>query len=503
LWSSGKIPSWRGHARGWLWWPTADGGPPSTWQEAAGRRGAAGLVVDGEDAILHTCGLGLQELYTRRLGDALYFATRVDPLLAIDDSRLHTDWQAWASTLALGAPMGEATPFREVRRMTAATAWNANRERLRIVRFEPHWLAIEPDARASVDDVYDILKEHVPRPGWRRPIIVTLSGGWDSRLLAAIARPIGLARAPTAWTTSPDDGYDEDVEFSRPVATALRLHHRIVIPDADAYRTEHTAVFDRVQHQTHLHTWLMPLARELHNEPGALLDGLGGEILLRTTTFVDEVASEAPAGGRRDLLWTRLAAGRLDQREWYAPGVAAQFEEASRESFGQAISGVYEHPEGATLSVLLTRTARVIATSPLCVFAPESDIRLPFLHPSLIAAALSVPIRKKAKGQFYRDLLRAVAGREVAELPSTNDHLPHPAAGPRRQTQPSALAELVAPIAADDTVRALLGLQLLPALDDAGERVRICTFNGPRTVLQWACMLADWRRKYAGVLAAE
>jgi hypothetical protein len=503
LWSSTAVPTWRattGH--GWLWSPLAHGPAPQSWQDAAELRVAAGLVVEGRTATLHTCNLGLQELYTRRVGGALYYATRIAPLLAICDTYLHTDWSAWASVLAVGAPVGDATPFQEVRRMVAGTAWRASGQSIRRITFEPTWLAAEPNEPVDVAGLIRALSEQIPLMSrWRRTA-VTLSGGWDSRLLGALAVQRSR-RAPLAWTTSPDDGHDQDVALSKPVAQALGMTHRVLVPDLDAWRSERAVVFDRVQHQTWLHTWLMPLARQIHHHREPLLDGLAGDVLLKSLFVDEEVLAPASPAGRRDVLWTRLSGGRLHIRDWFAPGVAARLEEASRAAFAGVVKGLDGRPAASTLSVLLTRTARVIAASPLCLFAPEVDVRLPFVHPSVIGAALRVPIPTKIGGGYYRELLLAAAGPAVAGLPSTNDPGPRPRTGPRRQTEPAALAAMAAEIAADEIVRALLGPQLLPALTDPQARAKICSYNGPRATLQWASMFAHWRATYGSRLAPE
>src|SRR5215207_6076142 len=110
---------------GFFWGSLADGAPPTSWHSAAEARLAAGLFVSEHEAVLHGDALGMQELYVRRLGAACYFSVRIEPLLALDDSPLHTDWSAWADILALTCPVGEATQFQEVRRIGAAAAMRA------------------------------------------------------------------------------------------------------------------------------------------------------------------------------------------------------------------------------------------------------------------------------------------------------------------------------------------------------------------------------------------
>lgn len=502
LWSSSPLPGWRTEAAsGWFWSPLADGVPPGSWASASEGRLAGGLALDGTAAILHTCALGVQDLYTSDVNGALYFATDIDPLLAVIDGPLHSDWSAWASILAIGGPIGPETPFEEVRRMEAATGIRVDGGQRGVVSFEPSWLAVEPTG-CEPSDVVDAVRAHVPSARGFQRTAVTLSGGWDSRLLAALAAK--RSRRPLlGWTTSTDDGYEHDVPLSRPVAAALGMKHRVFIQDADAYRTECVPVFERLQHQTPMHTCFMPLARRIARRSEPLLDGLAGDTLLRG--FDAEIHETTSVDAQREALWTSIAIGdgRLVET-WFAPGVAARLKDASRESFAAATRAFDGHPSGPRLAYLATRTVRGVAQAPLRLFGPETDVRMPFLHPDVITIAQRVPLATIHNGAFYRRILDVAMGDGVGALPSSND--PDTYSGgarlPRRQRHPLALSEMIARITADDTVAGLLGKELQPALDDVNARDRICTFNGPRSTLQWASMLAHWRKKYAHRLSA-
>lgn len=502
LFASDSVPAWHSPGgEGWFWSPFSKGKQPQSWQDAAENGGAAGLVIEARSVTLHTCSLGLQELYTRTLDGAIYFATRIEPLLSVSQLLVHTDWPAWASILALGAPIGDTTPFQEVRRMTPASAWRATDSGIHRLSFTPVWL--DPVAgEAGVNDLLQALHDEVPAMRGLRRSAVTLSGGWDSRLLGAIARSRSW-RAPLAWTTSPDDGIDEDISLSKPVASALDMEHRIVVQGKNAWQEERMTVLERVQYQTWLHTWLMPLARKIHSRREPLLDGLAGGVLLKSSFVDQETTAQTSVKQRQEVLWKRLCGGRLRESAWYAPGLAAEFEQSTRQHFMEVVAGLSDHPAAMTLSVLFTRTTRAIACSPLWLFGPEVGVQLPFVRPSVLATALRVPVGAKIGGGFYRELLSKAAGTAVGGLPSTNDPGARSPASMRRQTQPDALSGMMTAIMADEKVRALLGPQLLPALKDATLRSKICSNNGPRSAFQWASMLALWRARYSSKLAPE
>ncbi|GAA2170586.1 hypothetical protein GCM10010403_49530 [Glycomyces rutgersensis] len=102
---------------------------------------SAGVEINRQYAAVHTDALGMQDLYYRRIGEAVYSTGHIDPLVGTGNAKLHINWGAWASTLAMTAPIGEDTPFEEIRRLPAASAWVRRDSGLRLESFEPSWMA--------------------------------------------------------------------------------------------------------------------------------------------------------------------------------------------------------------------------------------------------------------------------------------------------------------------------------------------------------------------------
>ncbi|NUR50236.1 MAG: hypothetical protein HOV71_19085 [Hamadaea sp.] len=484
-----------GESRGFFWGDLAESAPPSSWTSVAEQRLAAGLELGRDNAVLHTDGLGLQDLYVRRHGGAVYFSVRIDPLLDIVDGGLRTDWTAWSSIAGVTAPLADTTPFLEIRRMQAATAWRAEPHRVEALTFEPGWLGCEPNGKVTPADAADIVASHVE--GARRQAAITLSGGWDSRLLAILAR---RRRRLIAWTTSNDDGRDRDIDYAQRVARALRMKHRVFLPGADAWLDEHSAVRQRLNYQTTHHVWIMPLVRALHERQEEFLDGLAGDVLFKSLFVSQEVANAPSAEHQRRLLWNSLEQKRLQQRGLLAPGVAAAFEDRSRASLDDAVSRFAGHPAASTLGVLHTRTARAIGSSAQWLLAPEVNVRLPFVHPTVIAAALRVPLTAKIGGGFYRDMLHA-ANPAVAALPSTNDPVkPTGTRAQRRQANLPALTAMAQAIRGDQATLMLLAPDMRQALKDPDALALIGRSSAGLRTLQWASLLGEWRTRYASRL---
>lgn len=482
-----------------IWGSLADGSEPVSWEDAAENRLAAGVEARRDGAVLHTCALGLQDVYVRRVDDAIYFATRIEPLLHIVPGRVNPDPVAWASIITLGFPAWDATPFLEVRRLAPATAWRAHGSSITPLSFEPDYLDAEPNGRIVPADMTERVAAHLPPPRKLSRTNWTLSGGWDSRLLAGLAARSGGSR--TAWTTSPDDGRDSDIALSRPVAAALGMRHHVVEPGPEAWVEHVDQMRERSEYQTWMHTWLVPLANKLHHVRGPVIDGLGGDVLLKSL-FVDAdvAAAEAPEQVRAGL-WRSLSRGRVTLPGMLAEESATAIEGTARAAFNAAISYLDGHGAAPALAVLLTRTARGVASSPLHLFAPECDVRVPFMHPEVVETALRVPVESKLDGGYYRQMLYVAAGDRVAGLPSTNDPGPKPPIGHRRAATEKAVALMAEAIYSDNDVARHVGPRLAELLTSEG-RTKLQSRSGALALLHALTTLAVWRQRYAAVLTS-
>ncbi len=499
LWSSGEPESWSDGSRsGYLWWPAAGGLPqPRSWQESSERRLAAGLVLDPDGVVLHTDALGLNELDVRRVGDALYFSVRQDPLVELDGSPLHVDWPAWASLLMMTTPIGDQTLFSEIKHLEPATAWRAAGGRLERLGFEPSWLAAEPDRPPSPEEMVELVAAAIPRRAG--PVAIGLSGGWDSRLLASLVSRRPESRL-TAWTTSTDDGLDLDITCASAVAETLGLPHHLVTPGPESWLEEHGEVRLRTQYQTLHHGWAMPYARAVHGLRGPLIDGCLGDALLRSRGDHAEVPLAASHEQARKISWDVMTGHAPRHEQIWAPGVVDVLADLSLSAFHQVMRPVEGHHAMPVLARLVSH--RGVFASAAWLLGPEAEVWLPFVHPDVIAGSLRVPLAERKDHAYYLAMLAHGAG-EVAALPSTNDPGAKPEAGPRRTTSPAALASLAGDIAGSEEVRALLGPRLLAALGDPELRARQARWTGPLYVLQWASMLARWQARYRSRLAWE
>ncbi len=481
---------------GWTWAPVAETGPMAQdWRGAADEHLRAGFWSEERGYRLHTDALGLQDLYVREHRGALYFATRASLLTGLSDELLHVDWDAWGASLAFCAPVGSATGFREIRRATAGASWSV--DAAGTVRREAHvpgWLQGSPRRPARRREVLAAIADGLPR-SWARTA-VPLSGGWDSRLLAAL-HASSSRRRPVAWTIAPDDGRSDDVQLARPVARALRLRHHIVTPERTSWADAQRRTLARTEHETWLHGWLLPLAEQARGS-SAVIDGLAGDVLLKNLFMSCDFSGLDPSRPPPEAVWRSLGGRRL--QTGLAPAMHTQWMSSTRDDVAHLVRRWEGHHAAATVVRLMARTFRAIVLSPARLFEPETRVYLPFVTPAAMSAALSVPVERKHGGRYYRRLL-AQAHADVGRLPSTNDPGRPPPVDPAR-TSPHALEALLAAIRRDEVVCALLSEEVRRRLSSPAEVTAVLR-GATYPLLAWAAMLADWRRAHRDRISTD
>lgn len=455
------------------------------WRALSEAAGLAGLTKRPDGWCLFTDSLGLHPVYHRTIGDITYFASNID-LLVIEEP-LTADWEAWASTMVLGATIGQSTAFREIRRLQAASGLIVNRHGVAAVNYEPDWFSYQ--GAGTPAQLIETLEHALPDIGTPAPADIPISGGWDSRLLAGLAVE-KFPRRLRSWTTGQDDGRELDLAFAPDVAEALRLRHKIVRQPASGWPELAIEARSRMQYETWMHVWLIPLARVLHRRSVGVIDGLAGDVLVKGL-FVDRHLLGLGSAERLDLAFQRIG-GRADRfLPFMRPDIAESVVGSARAAF-QRVAERYEgHINQVALAVLNTRTSRAISLAPLRLFGPETKVWMPYVHPRFMGISLAIDPHVKLDGALSRELLRLVAP-SIAELPSTNDSGRKPARTLRRLSgSPEAVSWMVETILASESARSLFHHSAIDEMQEGLLTADRAGFEGIK-VLQAASLLAEW-----------
>ncbi|MEV0234268.1 asparagine synthetase B family protein [Nonomuraea sp. NPDC050786] len=415
LFSSAPLPPYHRAGNAYAFsWGERKPAEADDWMAVAETYETPGLIGDGEHVTLHAGALGLVDVYYVRHGDAVYFSSLIQPLLSLVP--IEIDWSAWASIIQVTFPLGEATPYAEVKRLPGSSALVWRHGRVAAERRLPRWLRTEPyESWISPGEIVELLHE-VYEDYDGRKLLVPVSGGYDSRLLASVAKARGMD--VESWTTSPDDGTDTDIAFARSITRELGITHRVITQDAADYPDDAVEVARRLEYLTPHHAWYAPFAKEVHGAGRILVDGLAGGPLLKNF-MVSGAALEARTQAERSAAVLGSLSLGAPSQPFLSKAAAQWMEETVREQFAAATSMLHGHRAELPLSVLHTRTVRGIARSAVNLVGPEASFAAPFIDPRFFDAALSVGVARKDKGRFYREVLHA-ANPRVAALPSTN-----------------------------------------------------------------------------------
>jgi hypothetical protein len=482
---------------GWTWGASGKRpvGSGHDWLGVAETYETPGLVDTPGEVTLHTGAFGLVDVYYLAEGDAIYFAGLIEPLLALARQPYEVNWDAWAAILTLTYPLLEDTPYRQIKRLPGATAlsWSRGGRRLRADKRAPRWVREEPfDRGVTGGDIVALLHDAL-KPYDR--LLVPVSGGYDSRLLASVA--VAQRKDVESWTTSPDDGLDNDLDFARYITRELGIPHRIIPQHAGKYPEEALYVARRLEYLTSHHAWYGPFARAVHEAGRPIVDGLAGGPLMKNFLITADAVGAGTTAGRHQAMLSALTTSDPHipvigeaARGWMDASVGT--------AFAQATSMLRGHRSELPLSVLHTRTARGIARSPVNLVGPEVTPVFPFLHPEFFDAALSVPVARKEGGKFYREILRA-ANPRVAALPSTNGALPHRRV-PLRSNGPVAREWNHRLLLRTATVPGLLSPQMLDVIDAGPDALTAFGSWNSRFWLRGVVLFGAWLDDFEGRL---
>jgi len=463
--------------------------------EGAAEAGLTGLVAEGRKRYLHTSLNGLAPVYWMEEGGAIYFASRIDPLVRTSTRPLSIDWEAWAATLSLRYPLGERTPFAQVRRLpNFATLRRRLGGRARPQTHTWPWTEVEPrtPVPAAADRVVSELERNLATV--EGDVLCPLSGGRDSRILfVALARE---GRIASAITTSDDEGDTHEEGFAGPVAAAFGIPHERLQPVAADYAADWEERARRVEYQFVDHAWLVPVARRVEGVSAPIPDGFGIDVFFCAGRhfYTEETLDTANPQRAAQALFGTLRRYGVGSRA-LTEDFRGPLESSAWSQFRAATARFEGHPSQPILSLYATRSVRGVSTYSTGLLGEGATMLMPGVAAGVAGAALEVDPHEKLGGTLYDAVLEKL-GPPAGMFPSTTDaprrapHLPRRwRSGPALEMYRRSLAEgPLAPHIAPD----LRGWLDAPAgVELAGDL---------RTGMEAVSMLHAWWRRYRDVL---
>jgi hypothetical protein len=332
-------------------------------------------------------------------------------------------------------PLGQRTPFAEIRRLAQHSILSRRGGRTRVESPPWPWTAVHPDRSpsAAANAAIEALRESIrPLEG---DVICPLSGGRDSRILLLLLAE--HERAGAALTVGDDAGGRREEDLATPVAAALGVPHEVLAPTAAEYPGDWALRAERVEHQFVDHAWLAPLARRLEGVRAPVMDGFALDVWMQSGNRFYNPESLEPGIRGRDLLFDRLR--RYGKAELaLAEPLREPVVERVREQFLAQVEPYTDHPSQALLSLYATRSMRGVGRYPVGLLGHRASVHVPGAADAFVRAALSADPREKAPHRMYDHILERF-GR-VGAMPTTNDAPWREPTLPRRWRSDPALA---------------------------------------------------------------
>ncbi len=412
----------RGRRRGFAWSERVDepdGAGLKSWEDAATAVAACGLVADGRRRYVHSTVSGAAALYFLEERDAVYFASTVDALARTASRTLSIDWEAWAAILTIHYPLGDTTPFAEIRRLEpyATLEWRQGRTRVSHGRWP--WAEVEP--RLSVSDgapaVVEAARAAIERlpPG---PLACPLTGGLDSRLCAGLLAE--RRRNEVTTLTIVDGPTDDEARAAAGVADALGLPHRTVTGVPADYWPELSERAFRVDYQFVRPPGMMSALVPLRGA-GVVVDGFGFDTLAAPggRTFTPEMLDPGGGGTVGSALWRKVKELHLNGTPATLRGHVARVLWASTRRQYHAESQRFRgHPARFLLTHWRTRQVRAVALNPFAVLGRALPVATPLAEDLVARSALAISPPSKWDFKLYLAAFDAIDER-LARLPST------------------------------------------------------------------------------------
>jgi hypothetical protein len=351
----------------------------------------------------------------------LAFASDLRAIPATGLPTLRVNWPAVNTFLHFGHLLGTQTLFEGAFRLPPAgvLTFTAND-----VHLEQYWrlrdLPVRDtmSAEEGVEGCVELFRQAIGRRLGASPArhIVTLSGGQDSRHIAAELHRQGVGF--TSYTVSESVLANETLA-SR-VARTLGFPHEVVRVPTEGFLTHYwPRAHALVDYETDLHQWILPLVDHLPDEPHINFDGIVGDVCL-SDLFLNTDVYRLGREGRFD----QLAHGVLGRAHWlpiYHPSIARHLDrgrlyETVRAEF-EAFAG---HPNIISFTVMTGRTTRAIPLFAFKLLSEKAESFYPFADNDYFDFAMSIPPEHKLDARMHRRVLDR-AYPELRDIPTTKE----------------------------------------------------------------------------------
>ncbi|HIC84921.1 MAG TPA: hypothetical protein EYP06_01305, partial [Desulfobacterales bacterium] len=273
----------------------------------------ASFEGEKSELILVTDALSLSPIYWLGSPEFLVFSSRQTFLRIFLGESFEPDLQAAMEYLVIGHLLGSKSLIRGVELLAPGSMLTYRQGRISIKRYvdlalgSPQSITLEE----AVGRVLEFLRSKVNsyfQLNGNTAVASFLSGGWDSRLLAALIKEAG--RLEVTFTTQQQVRLQgrliSEKAIAKEVSQLLGVENRFILPQyrSPQNRVKRAALLD---YTTWFHDWAFSMTQHVPTAKYLLADGLLGDILLRGLYVFQELEESQQKGMERCAeIFTRL-----------------------------------------------------------------------------------------------------------------------------------------------------------------------------------------------------
>lgn len=359
---------------------------------------------------------GIKKLFYFKNDISFTVSDDISSIMNFHNEKFHTNFEAWCEIATIGYTLGNKTVTREIVALyrTEVITLNLSEwavsslyyDRLRDIKIDPS-IAYDDALQNVIGLLDDSLQEVLTRYSDCEKI-VTLSGGWDSRLLSAMLKRKGVSFKTK--TANLDTGNSKDYSYAKLAAEYLDVENQFVDLDSDYFERELEDYLCEVDFSSTLHPWLKNFLDKVNIAPKSVnFDGLGGDNLLRAGNVIIEYQTT-------DELYRKLKV--------YSPHnsvtwpINRTMENIVKKNIAEECLRYASCDNSFLFFIIDNRYMRNISYS-IKIQNKKMQSVTPFLYRPLVEYILSLPVEVRYSENFYPDIMERVCPG-LSQVISTN-----------------------------------------------------------------------------------
>jgi asparagine synthetase B (glutamine-hydrolysing) len=370
---------------------------------------------------------GMRPMYYTIQDNRLVFGSEIKSIVADKTVERRIEWEFWKNHFAIGFQLGYLTPFKGILSMENATILtfrNGKAIKTKYWDYDEIKVDHEHDEEFFIKEGAEVIKEGMIRQSkGMKNACVLLSGGYDSRCIAAVLARFTKVKF-TTFTSSSHPSGDKDVIYARQVSKKLGVENITISRENWHIEKDFSKTMEALDYMCNDHTWLFTLVDQLGGY-STNMDGIAGDITLRGSRLSESNVKYVHDNNRlarvmfKDmiLVYNKVGYDKIYNlfRDDMVPSIRFKADDIRKE-----LDTIPDCENKHTIFISNSRTKSAVSLMSANILARSVFSRSPFYDNEIIEFSLSIPPEMKLHNHIYKRILERLFS-DIMEIPSTND----------------------------------------------------------------------------------